>query len=112
MLQNSAQRAIHALWMRKGFSTSAAVAAGAKDWFGHVEQAPKDPILGVTEKFLADPSPNKINLGVVRQCCTAIWLHGCRKRLCRRVNSVGQCYGHLGTPAMGFSAICSRMCCF
>ena len=27
--------------------------------------APRDPILGVSEKFLADPSPDKINLGVV-----------------------------------------------
>jgi aspartate aminotransferase len=33
-------------------------------WFSHVEEAPKDPILGVTEKFLADKSPQKINLGV------------------------------------------------
>ena len=34
--------------------------------FGHVEAAPKDPILGITEKFLADTDPTKINLGVVR----------------------------------------------
>ncbi|XP_031395248.1 aspartate aminotransferase, mitochondrial-like [Punica granatum] len=32
--------------------------------FEHVSPAPKDPITGVTEAFLADPSPNKINLGV------------------------------------------------
>jgi aspartate aminotransferase len=32
--------------------------------FGHVEPAPKDPILGVTEAFLADPSPDKVNVGV------------------------------------------------
>ncbi|KAK6117825.1 hypothetical protein DH2020_048452 [Rehmannia glutinosa] len=31
----------------------------------HVEPAPKDPILGVTEAFLADPSPSKVNVGVV-----------------------------------------------
>ncbi|GJM98216.1 hypothetical protein PR202_ga15205 [Eleusine coracana subsp. coracana] len=30
-------------------------------WFGHVEPAAKDPILGVTEAFLADPSPDKVN---------------------------------------------------
>jgi aspartate/tyrosine/aromatic aminotransferase len=30
-----------------------------------VEPAPKDPILGVTDAFLADPSPNKVNVGVV-----------------------------------------------
>jgi aromatic-amino-acid transaminase len=29
-----------------------------------VELAPKDPILGVTESFVADPNPAKINLGV------------------------------------------------
>jgi hypothetical protein len=28
--------------------------------------APRDPILGVTEKFLADTAANKMNLGVVR----------------------------------------------
>ncbi|CAL9184739.1 unnamed protein product [Musa hybrid cultivar] len=33
-------------------------------WFGHVEPAAKDPILGVTEAFLADPSPDKVNVGV------------------------------------------------
>jgi hypothetical protein len=31
-----------------------------------VLQAPRDPILGVTEAFLADRNPDKINLGVVR----------------------------------------------
>lgn len=34
-------------------------------WWRNVESAPKDPILGVTEAFLADPSPNKVNVGVV-----------------------------------------------
>ena len=29
-----------------------------------VEMAPRDPILGVTELFNADPNPNKVNLGV------------------------------------------------
>lgn len=43
-------------------STSKALSFG---WFDHVKPAPKDPIIGVTEAFLADPSPNKINLGVV-----------------------------------------------
>ena len=32
--------------------------------FASVEQAPHDPILGVTEKYKADPNPNKVNLGV------------------------------------------------
>lgn len=34
-------------------------------WWRSVEPAPKDPILGVTEAFLADPSPDKVNVGVV-----------------------------------------------
>lgn len=34
-------------------------------WWGHVEPAAKDPILGVTEAFLADSSPDKVNVGVV-----------------------------------------------
>src|SRR5438046_9457369 len=29
-----------------------------------IEMAPRDPILGVTEAFNADPNPNKVNLGV------------------------------------------------
>src|SRR4051794_22859058 len=32
--------------------------------FGAIEMAPKDPILGVTEAFVADQNPNKVNLGV------------------------------------------------
>ncbi len=32
--------------------------------FASVEMAPRDPILGVTEQYLADPRPNKVNLGV------------------------------------------------
>ncbi|MGC1547913.1 MAG: amino acid aminotransferase [Rhodanobacter sp.] len=32
--------------------------------FASVEMAPGDPILGLTEAFVADPRPNKINLGV------------------------------------------------
>ncbi len=30
----------------------------------HVEMAPRDPILGVTEAFVADKNPRKVNLGV------------------------------------------------
>ncbi len=32
--------------------------------FAHVELAPRDPILGLTEAFVADTNPNKVNLGV------------------------------------------------
>jgi len=33
-----------------------------------VEMAPRDPILGVTEAFMADTNPNKVNLGVGVYC--------------------------------------------
>ncbi|XP_047316412.1 aspartate aminotransferase, mitochondrial-like [Impatiens glandulifera] len=33
-------------------------------WWNHVKPAPKDPILSITQDFLADTSPHKINLGV------------------------------------------------
>ncbi|KAF2305243.1 hypothetical protein GH714_003293 [Hevea brasiliensis] len=42
------------------FSTS----IRALHWWDHVCPAPKDPITSVTEAFLADTSPVKINLGV------------------------------------------------
>ncbi len=32
--------------------------------FATVEMAPRDPILGLTEQFVADPNPAKVNLGV------------------------------------------------
>ena len=32
--------------------------------FSTVEMAPRDPILGLTEQFVADPNPAKVNLGV------------------------------------------------
>jgi aromatic-amino-acid transaminase len=32
--------------------------------FHDIELAPRDPILGLTEAFNADPSPLKVNLGV------------------------------------------------
>jgi len=41
--------------------SSPAVATG---FFAHVPQAPKDPILGISENFLADTNPDKMNLGV------------------------------------------------
>ena len=32
--------------------------------FSAIPMAPRDPILGITEAFHADPNPHKINLGV------------------------------------------------
>lgn len=40
-------------------------ARSMSSWWKSVEPAPKDPILGVTEAFLADPMPSKVNVGVV-----------------------------------------------
>lgn len=42
---------------------AAAAATTASSW-AEVPQAPPDPILGVTEAFRADDSPDKLNLGV------------------------------------------------
>ena len=36
----------------------------ARSIFAAVELAPRDPILGLTEQFVADPNPAKVNLGV------------------------------------------------
>ncbi|XP_073149761.1 aspartate aminotransferase, mitochondrial [Henckelia pumila] len=45
-------------------SGGAARSISTAAWWRHVEPAPKDPILGVTEAFLADASPSKVNVGV------------------------------------------------
>jgi hypothetical protein len=48
------------------FSRSMSVtSASASSFFANVEMAPKDPILGITERYLADTNPEKINVGVV-----------------------------------------------
>ncbi|CAL5389973.1 unnamed protein product [Camellia sinensis] len=44
-------------------SSSATTIEGLR-WWERVGPAPKDPILAVSEAFLADSSPLKINLGV------------------------------------------------
>jgi hypothetical protein len=44
---------------------AAAAAAAASSWFGSVRLAENDPILGITERFLADQHPHKLNVGVV-----------------------------------------------
>ncbi|GMI93070.1 aspartate aminotransferase 1 [Hibiscus trionum] len=49
--------------LRRGMST-ASTCATRRSWWDHVTPALKDPISAVTEAFLADPSPYKINLGV------------------------------------------------
>lgn len=41
-----------------------AAATAEKSRLDAIEQAPADPILGVSEAFKADDSPDKLNLGV------------------------------------------------
>ncbi|XP_022761424.1 aspartate aminotransferase, mitochondrial-like [Durio zibethinus] len=51
-------------YLRRGISTSTRARASPCSWWDHVTPAPKDPVNAVTEAFLADPCPYKINLGV------------------------------------------------
>ncbi|MFS8021252.1 putative aspartate transaminase [Helianthus anomalus] len=48
----------------KRFISSSHASRSISSWWKHVDPAPKDPILGVTEAFLADPHPDKVNVGV------------------------------------------------
>jgi aromatic-amino-acid transaminase len=43
-------------------------APSAASLFGAVALAPRDPILGITDAFNADPNPRKVNLGVGVYC--------------------------------------------
>jgi len=45
-------------------SRAPATAARCMSWWSHVEMAPLDPIVGLTELFKEDSNPNKTNLGV------------------------------------------------
>ncbi len=49
-------------------SAPAPSAAPAPSLLSGLELAPRDPILGITEAFVADPNPNKVNLGVGVYC--------------------------------------------
>lgn len=76
---------------RRRFMSASATAAIS--WWDHVGHAPKDPIMSVTEAFLSDTSPNKINLGVVCQFCSvfgcfhSIVLAPAPMRICRGCGS-------------------------
>ena len=62
----------HPLQLPRSVATSASAASAAaaesssssSSRLSFVEAAPADPILGVTEAFLRDTSPDKLNLGV------------------------------------------------
>ncbi len=53
-------------FMSSSSSSSAAAVASSGSWWKDVQPAARDPILGVTEAFLADTHPSKMNVGVVR----------------------------------------------
>jgi aromatic-amino-acid transaminase len=72
--------------------------------FGAVELAPRDPILGVTEAFVADPNPRKVNLGVGIYCDDngKVPLLDCVKRAEREITEQGLPRAYLpidGIPA-------------
>ncbi|KAK9127292.1 hypothetical protein Syun_016089 [Stephania yunnanensis] len=50
--------------MWRNLGTKRSISKSRHGWWRNVPIAPKDPILGVTEAFIADTNPNKINLGV------------------------------------------------
>ena len=59
---NQRRHAVHSQEARHASRCVVRVMASSK--FAGVEQAPPDPILGVSEAFRASTSPNKLNLGV------------------------------------------------
>ncbi|HVE48009.1 MAG TPA: amino acid aminotransferase [Casimicrobiaceae bacterium] len=76
----------------------------AASLFGAVEMAPRDPILGVTDAFLADANPLKVNLGVGVYCDEAgkVPLLECVKRAERAITESGTPHTYLpidGIPA-------------
>ncbi|CAN1123289.1 Aspartate aminotransferase, mitochondrial [Linum perenne] len=52
------------LTRQRGWTAGVGATRTMSSWWEGVEPAPKDPILGVTEAFLADTSPDKVNVGV------------------------------------------------
>ncbi|MCD7473454.1 L-asparaginase 1 [Datura stramonium] len=52
------------LTLRASSSSSLGARSLSSSWWRNVQPAPKDSILGVTEAFLADRSPDKVNVGV------------------------------------------------
>ena len=76
----------------------------AASLFGAVDLAPRDPILGVTEAFNADPNPRKVNLGVGVYCDDngKVPLLECVKRAEREMTDKAAPRGYLpidGIPA-------------
>ena len=69
-----------------------------------IEMAPRDPILGVTEAFQADPNPNKVNLGVGVYCDDngAVPLLECVRRAEQEITDRGA--PHVYLPIDGIAA--------
>jgi aromatic-amino-acid transaminase len=72
--------------------------------FSAVELAPRDPILGITEAFNADPNPHKVNLGVgvYNDENGKLPLLECVKRAEREITDKGAPRGYL--PIDGIAA--------
>lgn len=62
-----------------------------------VERAPRDPILGLTEAFNADPNPDKVNLGVgvYKDEQGKIPLLDCVQQADRKLTEAAKPYGYL-----------------
>jgi aromatic-amino-acid transaminase len=72
--------------------------------FGALEMAPRDPIMGVTEAFNADPNPRKVNLGVgvYNDDTGKLPLLECVKRVEREMTAKATARGYL--PIDGIAA--------
>ncbi|MEP7084489.1 MAG: amino acid aminotransferase [Betaproteobacteria bacterium] len=72
--------------------------------FGAIEMAPRDPILGVTEAFVADQNPRKVNLGVgvYNDDTGKLPLLECVKRVEKDMTSKASARGYL--PIEGIAA--------
>ena len=72
--------------------------------FGEVPLAPRDPILGVTETFVADPNPRKVNLGVgvYNDDSGKLPLLECVRQVEREMSAKGSARGYL--PIDGIAA--------
>jgi aromatic-amino-acid transaminase len=72
--------------------------------FGEVPLAPRDPILGVTEAFVADPNPRKVNLGVgvYNDDSGKLPLLECVRQVEREMSAKGASRGYL--PIDGIAA--------
>jgi aromatic-amino-acid transaminase len=68
-----------------------------------VERAPRDPILGLTEQFVADDRPGKVNLGVgvYQDESGKVPLLDCVRTADRRLTDQGKPYGYLPIDGLG-----------